>query len=65
MDQGNKRRGNAKREEATTIEEAARRLGIGRNQAYQAATRGELPAIRIGRRWIVPTAALNRILESA
>jgi len=47
----------------TTIVEAARRLKIGRNQAYEAAARGEIPAVRIGRRWLVPIAALNRLLN--
>jgi excisionase family DNA binding protein len=47
----------------TTIVEAAKRLNIGRNQAYEAAHRGEIPTIRIGRRWLVPTAALDRILN--
>jgi excisionase family DNA binding protein len=49
--------------ETTTIEAAAKRLKIGRNQAYEAAARGEIPAIRIGRRWLVPTAALDRLLS--
>jgi excisionase family DNA binding protein len=48
----------------TTIVEAAKRLRIGRNQAYEAAHRGEIPTIRIGRRWLVPTAALDRMLGS-
>jgi excisionase family DNA binding protein len=50
-------------EETTTIEDAAKRLRIGRNQAYEAAARGEIPAIRIGRRWLVPTVALDRLLS--
>ena len=33
-----------------TIDEAAKELGIGRNQAYAAARRGELPTIQIGKR---------------
>lgn len=45
-----------------TIAEAAKRLRIGRNQAYEAAHRGELPVIRIGKRLLVPTAALDRLL---
>ena len=45
-----------------TIEEAAKALGIGRNQAYEAARKGELPCIRIGRRLLVPLAALERLL---
>ena len=48
-----------------TVAEAARLLGIGRNQAYEAARRGELPVIRIGKRLIVPLAALERILQGA
>jgi len=47
----------------TTIVRAAKRLGIGRNQAYEAARKGEIPAIRIGCRWLVPTAALDRMLR--
>jgi excisionase family DNA binding protein len=49
--------------ETTTIEVAAKRLRIGRNQAYEAAQRGELPAFKMGRRWLVVTAALNRMLS--
>ena len=32
-----------------TIAEAAEVLGIGRNQAYEAAHRGDIPVIRIGK----------------
>jgi excisionase family DNA binding protein len=49
--------------ETTTIVAAAKRLKIGRNQAYEAAARGQLPAFRVGRRWLVPTAALDRLLR--
>ena len=45
-----------------TVEEAGRRLGISRNTAYMAVQRGEIPAIRIGRRLVVPVAALDRLL---
>jgi excisionase family DNA binding protein len=44
------------------IEEAARLLGIGRNHAYEAAKRGQIPSIKIGRRLLVPRAALDRLL---
>jgi excisionase family DNA binding protein len=44
------------------IEEAARLLGIGRNQAYLAAKTGELPIIKMGARLLVPKAALDRML---
>lgn len=45
-----------------TVEEAARILGIGRNSAYEAVRRGEIPAIRLGHRLLVPRAALERLL---
>ncbi len=45
-----------------SIIEAAKRLRIGRNQAYDAVHRGEIPSIKIGKRLLVPTAALNRML---
>ena len=38
-----------------SVDDAARLLGIGRNQAYEAVRRGEIPAIRIGKRWLVLT----------
>jgi excisionase family DNA binding protein len=46
-----------------TLNEAARRLGISRALAYEAANRGELPVCRIGRQVLVPRAALLRLLE--
>ncbi len=49
--------------ETTTIVAAAKRLKIGRNQAYEAARNGQIPVIRIGRRLLVPTAALDRMLR--
>lgn len=45
-----------------SIAEAAKLLGVGRNQAYEAARRGEIPTIRIGNRILVPRAALDRLL---
>ena len=45
-----------------TLTEAAFRLGISRALAYEAAQRGELPVCRIGRRMLVPRAALLRLL---
>jgi excisionase family DNA binding protein len=48
-----------------TVEEAACALGINRNSAYEAARNGELPAIRIGRRLLVPKAAFAKMLENA
>jgi excisionase family DNA binding protein len=48
-----------------TVPEAARLLGISRGAAYEAAHRGELPVIRIGRRMVVPWPALRRLLDAA
>lgn len=45
-----------------TIDECARLFGIARGSAYAAAKVGELPTIRLGRRLLVPTAALARML---
>ena len=45
------------------LNEAARRLGISRATAYEAAHRGELPVRLIGRRMLVPRVALLRLLE--
>lgn len=46
-----------------TVEEAAQALGISRTLAYEAARTGELPTVRIGRRLLVPRAALERFLS--
>jgi len=46
-----------------TVEEAAATLGISRAFAYEAVRRGDIPSIRIGRRVLVPHAALNRLLS--
>jgi excisionase family DNA binding protein len=48
-----------------TVEEAAALLGIGRTSAYQAVASGQLPVVRIGRRLLVPRAALERLLDGA
>ena len=45
-----------------TVEEAGKRIGLGRGAAYGAVSRGELPVIRLGRRIVVPKAALERWL---
>lgn len=39
---------------AVSIPEAAALLGIGKNTAYEAARRGEIPTLKIGRRLLVP-----------
>lgn len=46
-----------------TVTECAKRLGIGRNSAYEAISRGEIPVIRVGKRLLVPKVALDRLLS--
>ncbi|HUF80028.1 MAG TPA: helix-turn-helix domain-containing protein [Burkholderiales bacterium] len=48
-----------------SVVEAGRRLGIGRNAAYEAARKGEIPTLRIGGRILVPREALERMLREA
>jgi len=49
-----------------SVPEAGRRwFGIGRNASYEAARRGEIPTIRMGRLLRVPVVALQRKLEQA
>jgi excisionase family DNA binding protein len=45
-----------------SVPEAGRWLGMGRNAAYDAARRGDIPTIRIGKLIRVPIVALERLL---
>jgi excisionase family DNA binding protein len=40
-------------------------LGISRSSAYEAVRRGELPTVKIGRRYVVPRVALERLLDQS
>lgn len=42
-----------------SVEEAAQELGIGRTHAYALAKRGELPVLRLGKRYVIPIARWN------
>lgn len=46
-----------------SVEQAAALLGIGRAGGYKAASTGELPTIRLGRRLVVPVARLLAMLD--
>ena len=48
-----------------SVDEVARQLGIGRNAAYAAVRAGQIPAVRVGRRWLVPRRALEVLLGEA
>jgi excisionase family DNA binding protein len=50
---------------AFPIPEVGEILGISRWSAYEAAKRGDLPVIKIGRRKLVPRRALEKLLSSA
>jgi len=54
-------------DEVMSVEDVAGRLGIGRNQAYALVQLGQIPALRFGRRWLIPRVAIDRLLagESA
>ena len=46
-----------------SVPEAAQRLGIGRNAAYQGVRRGEIPSIKVGGRILVPKRAFDELLS--
>ena len=48
-----------------SVTEAARLLGISRTKAYECIRTGELPALRLGRRIVVPAARLERLLDGS
>jgi excisionase family DNA binding protein len=48
---------------AYTIEEAAATVGLSPAHIYRLAQRGEIRAVRSGRRWLVPVEALDELLK--
>ncbi|WP_395154117.1 helix-turn-helix domain-containing protein [Ilumatobacter sp.] len=48
-----------------TVTEAAAMLGISRTTAYECVRTGDLPALRLGGRIVVPTQAIDNLLERA
>jgi excisionase family DNA binding protein len=46
-----------------SVEEAGKMLGLSRGLMYEAIRRGEIPSIRVGRRILIPRAALYRMLK--
>jgi len=49
---------------AISISEVAKILGISRQAVYLAAKRGDLPVIRLGKRLLVSSAVLERMLDA-
>jgi hypothetical protein len=48
--------------DAFTVDETGKILGISRASAFAAASRGDIPTIRIGKRLIVPRRGLEALL---
>ncbi|MGE0795472.1 MAG: helix-turn-helix domain-containing protein [Acidimicrobiia bacterium] len=46
-----------------TVERAGQLLGISRGLAYDLVRRGEIPAIRLGRRVVVPASVIEEMLR--
>lgn len=49
---------------ALTVEEAARRIGIGRTKMYEYVSSGEIPSVVIGRLRRIPAEAVHDFLAS-
>ena len=47
-----------------TVKETQIILGLSRSLVYQAIETGEIPSVRIGKRILIPKAALYRLLEA-
>ena len=44
------------------IKEVQRIFPVSRSTLYEAIRQGDIPAIRVGNRWLIPTAAVRRLL---
>jgi excisionase family DNA binding protein len=45
-----------------SVDEVAERLGIGKNQAYALVQLEKIPALRFGRRWLIPRVAFDKLI---
>ena len=54
---------NPEKKRAISIAETAKELGISLSQAYEGARTGEIPSFKVGKRILVPVAALARKLQ--
>jgi excisionase family DNA binding protein len=48
-----------------SVPEAAKLLGISRAHAYELVARNELPAVRLGRRLLIPRQVIESLLRQA
>ena len=46
-----------------SVDETSRLLNVSRHTVYEAVRRGEVPSVKLGRRILIPRAALQRLLE--
>jgi excisionase family DNA binding protein len=47
-----------------TVDQTARMLGISRNSAYALVREGRIPALRLGKRIVIPRVKLQELLSS-
>lgn len=50
---------------AVSVDEAGRLLGVSRDLVYDLVARGEVVAVRLGRRLVVPRKSLDELLAGA
>jgi len=48
-----------------TVKETAQMLGLSRNSTYQGVLTGEIPHLKVGKRILIPRAALEKLLTEA
>ena len=48
-----------------TVSETAQMLGLSRNSTYQGVLTGEIPHLKVGKRILIPRAALEKLLAEA
>ena len=53
----------SERELTLTVKETGKLLRIGRTNMYSAVKNGQIPSIRIGKRILIPKAALDKLLH--
>jgi excisionase family DNA binding protein len=46
-----------------TPADIAKLWGLSKNSVYEALRRGEIPSVRVGRKFIIPADALNKLLS--
>lgn len=50
---------------AYSVSEAARALGLSLNTTYELIRQNRLPALRLGKRLLIPRAELEKLMQSA